>query len=133
MLGLDALEPHPVLAKADRLAGRRVLEVGQYACDAVHVQAEQILDPVIRIRASTRGRTHLRDPRPDRRRGSVDRDRARRDPIGVLEQLVARQARDGFDVRRAPVEHTSPQQQCVEDAEQRSRSQCNVAESHLVR
>ena len=93
VLGLDALDPHPVGAVADRVADLRVLELGQDAVDAVHVEAEQVLDPVVRVGAAARGRAHLRQPRPDGGGGGVDRDRARRDAVGVLEQLVAGQAR----------------------------------------
>ena len=50
----------------------RVLELGQDAVGAVHVETEQVLDPVIRVGAAARRRAHLREPRPDRGGGRGD-------------------------------------------------------------
>jgi hypothetical protein len=93
MLGLDNPEAHLVVAIAETVTDLRVLVVGQDAVGAVHVQAEQVLDPVVGVGAAARRGAHLGDPRPHRRTRRVDRDRTRRDAVGVFEQLVARQPR----------------------------------------
>ena len=49
-----------------------VLVLGEYPVDAVHVQAEQVLDPVVGGRAASRGRSHLDEPRVDGLRRRVD-------------------------------------------------------------
>ena len=64
--GLDAFEAHAVRAVAERVADLRMLVLGQDAVRAVHVQAEQVLDPVVGVGAAARRRTDLRDPGPDR-------------------------------------------------------------------
>src|SRR5436190_8847562 len=53
--------------------------------------------------APARRRTHLRKPRPDRLGRRVDRDRARRDAVCVLEHLIPRQTRGSFFGGRSPV------------------------------
>ena len=70
---------------AEALAGLGVLIVGKHGLGRVHVQAEQVLDPVVRVGPSARRRSHLRDPGPNGRGRRVDRDRARRHAVGVLE------------------------------------------------
>src|SRR5207253_1340322 len=62
-----------------------VLEFRQDAVDAVHVEAEQVLDPVVGVGAAARRWAHLRKPGPDRRGWRVDCDRASRDSVGLLE------------------------------------------------
>jgi glyceraldehyde 3-phosphate dehydrogenase len=61
---LDPLEPHPVRAEPDRVAHVRMLELGEDAVDAVHAEAEEVLDPVIGLGAAARRRAPLREPRP---------------------------------------------------------------------
>ncbi len=92
VLGLDALDPHSVRAKPDRVSDLGLLELRQDAVDAVHVEAEQVLDPVVGVGAAARGRAHLREPGPNGCGRSVNRDRARRDAVGFLQQFVPRQA-----------------------------------------
>jgi hypothetical protein len=53
-LGLEPLEPHHVRPVADGVADLRVLEVLEDAVGAVHAEAEQVLDPVVRVRAAAR-------------------------------------------------------------------------------
>jgi len=81
VLGLDPLESHPVRAKAEHVANLWVLKLRQDAVDAVHVEAEQVLNPVVGVGAAARRRAHLRKPRPDRGRWRGDRDRTRRDSV----------------------------------------------------
>ena len=109
--------PHPVRPVADRVAEPRVLELGQDPVGAVHVEAEEVLDPVVGVRPAARRRADLGDPWPDRVRRRVDLDRPRRDPVGVFEQLVARQRRGRLCVRRSPGEDRLAQKPSVEDGE----------------
>jgi hypothetical protein len=67
-----------------------MLELRQHMIHAVHAEPEQVLDPVVGVCAAARRRAHLGDPRPDGVPARIDVDRARRDAVGVLEQLVAR-------------------------------------------
>src|SRR5581483_2055185 len=66
-----------------------MLELWQDGVRAVHVQAKQVLDPVIGVRTAARRGTYLRDPWPDRRRRRADLDCPGRDTVGLLEQLVS--------------------------------------------
>jgi hypothetical protein len=59
VLVLDSLEPHPVRAVAERFADLGVLELGENAVDAVHVEAEQVVDPVVGVGAAARRGSHL--------------------------------------------------------------------------
>ena len=77
VFGLHDRVAHPVGGEAEAVSDLGALELGHDQVAAVHVQAEQVLDPVVGVGAATRGRAHLRDPRPDGRRGRFDRDRAR--------------------------------------------------------
>jgi hypothetical protein len=90
MVRFHALDPHPIRAVANRVAYPGMLELGEDAIGAVHIEAEQVLDPVVRIGAAARRRPHLGDPRPDTRGRSVNVDCPGRDPVGILEKLVAR-------------------------------------------
>lgn len=89
-----------------------MLELGKDLAGAVHVEAEQVLDPV-GVGAAARRRAHLRDPGPDRGRGRVDVDRPRRDPVRVLEQLVAGKPGGRFLVRRPPRQDRSSQEERI--------------------
>ena len=109
-LGLDSLEAHSVRSVADRVADLRVLELRKDSVDAVHVEAEQVLDPVIRVRAAARRWAHLRDPGPDGGSGGVDVDRPRRDSVGVFEQLVSSKSRTGLGIGRSPTEDRRAQE-----------------------
>ena len=92
-LGLDALDPHPVRAEPHHVADDGVLEFRHHMVGAVHVEPQQVLDPVVGVGAAAGPRAHLRDPRPDRARRRLDRDRAGGDAVGVGQQLVAGQGR----------------------------------------
>src|SRR5579871_4405741 len=59
-----------------------MLELWQDGVRAVHVQAKQVLDPVMGVRTAARRGTYLRDPWPDRRRRRADLDCPGRDTIG---------------------------------------------------
>ena len=99
----------------------------------MHVEAEQVLDPVVAVGARA-ARSHLHEPRPDGGGGRVDRDRARRDDVRLLQQLVARQRSRRLVRRRAPGEHRLAQQPAVEDeASRRGRrgERCSPND-HLV-
>jgi hypothetical protein len=50
MLELDSLEAHSVRSVADRVADLWMLELRKDSVDAVHVEAKQVLDPVICVR-----------------------------------------------------------------------------------
>jgi hypothetical protein len=54
VLRLDDRVAHPVGAKPEAVAKVRVLELGQHGLGAVHVEAEQVLDPVVRVDAAAR-------------------------------------------------------------------------------
>jgi hypothetical protein len=57
------------------------LKFRQHAIDAVHVQPEQVLDPVVGLGPSARRRAHRSEPRQDiRRRGVAPRGRLVGDP-----------------------------------------------------
>src|SRR5581483_7708301 len=99
---LNTLEAHAICAVPDHLSHLRVLEPRQDLIDAVHVEAQKVLDPVIGVCAPARCGTHLDDPRPDRGRRSVDLDRARRHAIGPREQFIARETGGCFARRRSP-------------------------------
>jgi hypothetical protein len=83
--GLEAFEAHSVRAVPDRFADLGMLVLRQDVVGAVHVEAEQVLDPVVGVGAAARRRTHLREPRPDRYGWRINRDRACGDTICVLE------------------------------------------------
>jgi hypothetical protein len=63
-------------------------------------------------------RPHLHEPRPDRRGRRVDRDRAGRDHLGVLQQLISRDRRFDLIRGRAPIEDPRPAELQVSDREQ---------------
>jgi hypothetical protein len=90
--GVEDLHPHPrsVLAAAQDIPDLEVLPLREDPVSAVHLEAEEVLDPVIGVGART-ARAHLDQPRPDRRRRSVDPDRSRRNDVGGVEQVVPRQ------------------------------------------
>ena len=90
VLRFDAFEAHAVLAVAEGVTDLRMLVLGQYSVGTVHVEAEQVLDPVVGVGAAARGGTHLRDPGPDGRRRGINRDRAGRNAVRVFEGLVPR-------------------------------------------
>ena len=96
MLGLDPLNSHSVRAKADRVAHVGVLELRQHTIDTVHVESEQVLDPVVRVGAAPWGWAHLCQPRPHVSRRRRNLNRARRNAICVLKKLIARQSRPCF-------------------------------------
>src|SRR5947208_15334769 len=52
--GFDPLEPHSVRAKGDCMADLGMLELGQDVVDAMHVEAEQVPDPVGGVGAAAR-------------------------------------------------------------------------------
>jgi len=108
---------------ADAVADSGLLELGQHAVSAVHVQAEEVLDPVVGVGAATRRRPHLRDPRPYRGRRRLDCDRACRDSVRMFEQLVAEEARADFLRRCAPGEDRCAQQLLVDN---RTPSKCGT-------
>ena len=81
----NTLESHTACAKVKHVANLWVLELWQDAVNAVHVEAEQFLDPVVGVGATARRRAHLRKPWPDRRGWRIDCDRASRDSVGDLE------------------------------------------------
>ena len=89
---------------------------------AVHVEPEQVLDPVVRVRAAARRRAHLRHPRPHGGGGRNHRDRARRDAVRLLEQLVAGQPGARFRPGASPVEDAAAKQQLVEGNTAASRA-----------
>ena len=81
-----------------------MLKVGQHTVDAVHVEPEQVLAPVVCVGAAPRSGPHLGDPRPHAPGRGLDRDRPGRHAVGILEQLVSGQARLPLGRRRAPGE-----------------------------
>src|SRR5438270_11053765 len=83
--GLNPRHAHVVCAQHDLVAYCGMLKLGDDVIDAVHVEPEQILDPVVRVGATTRRRAHLRQPRPDRGSRGVYRYRAGRDTPGWVE------------------------------------------------
>ncbi|MGO9790085.1 MAG: tyrosine-type recombinase/integrase [Solirubrobacteraceae bacterium] len=97
----------------DRLAhphDLRILELREDSVDAVHIKPQQVLDPVIRVRTTTRSRPHLRQPRPHIRSRRADLDRSGRHTVSVLEQLVPRQKRPHLGLGRAPIQNRLAQQ-----------------------
>jgi hypothetical protein len=54
VLGLNPLQAHHIRAEADRVADVRVLKLGEDIVCAVHVQTEQVLDPVVGVSAAAR-------------------------------------------------------------------------------
>ena len=114
-LRLHALDPHSVCPVADRVADLRMLELGQDTVGAVHVQAEEVLDPVVGVRPAARRWAHLRNPWPDRRGRGIDADRPRRDPISCFEQLVAGQRCRSLRFRSSPGEDRLAQKPSVEN------------------
>ena len=117
----------PARAASDLIRSRssrrpRVLKLRQYGVGTVHVQTEQVLDPVIRVRTAARPRPHLSDPRPYGSRGRAYLDRACRNAIGVLEQLVPRQPRSRLRLARAPSQDGPTQQNVMEPTRDRRQS-----------
>ena len=88
---VEDLHAHPgsVLAAAQDVTDLEVLPLRVDPIRAVHVEAEEVLDPVIGVGTRT-ARSDLNQPRLDRRRWSVDPDRSRRHDVGGVEQVVAR-------------------------------------------
>ena len=58
-------------AEADRVAQLGLLKLGQDPVGAVHVEPEQVLDPVVGVGAAARRRAHLREPRPHAAEGAA--------------------------------------------------------------
>ena len=111
--GVEDLHPHPgsVLAAAQDVPDLEVLPLRVDPIRAMHVEVEQVLDPVIGVGTRT-ARSHLHQPRPNRRRPSVDPDRSR--PVlapGVKWTLLA-DSRDGpvgaatVSMKTSPVNHS---------------------------
>ena len=101
----------------------RCWKLGQDLLGAVHLEAEQVLDPVVRVGAAA-ARPHLDEPGPDRRGRRVHRDRPRRDDVGMLEQLVSGETTRGLLGGRAPVEDGLTQEAPVD------RGQRDTGEEH---
>ena len=70
------------LPEWEGVADLDVLELRQHRAGAVHVEAEEVLDPVVGVGASPAA-AHLHEPGPDRARRRVDRDGAGRDACRV--------------------------------------------------
>jgi hypothetical protein len=97
--GVEDLHHHsgPARLTAQHVAHLERLPLGMESVGAVHVQSEEVLDPVVGVGAGATG-THLDEPRPDRRRRCVDRDRPGGKDVGVLEQFIAGKGPSfGFD------------------------------------
>ena len=75
-LGIEHVHPQawPVLSELLDVADLPVLKLRQDLVDAVHVEAEEVLDPVVGVDASLAA-SHLHQPWPDRRGRRVDGDR----------------------------------------------------------
>ncbi|HVD66254.1 MAG TPA: hypothetical protein VNB65_05080 [Gaiellaceae bacterium] len=69
----------------------------------MHPQAEQVLDPVVGVGPAAPW-PHLDEPRPDVGGRSPDRHHARRDDVGLREEVVARERPLDLFGSRAPVQ-----------------------------
>jgi hypothetical protein len=104
-LRVEHLYPHDGPAGTQRqfVAGLEALELRKNLVGTVHVQAEEVLDPVVGVGAAAAA-AHLHEPRPDGIRRGVDRDRAGGHQADVREQLVAGQFHGYFAGAGAPGE-----------------------------
>src|SRR5450755_1162928 len=91
-LGVKDINTHarPGLSELFQVTNLPILKLRQDLVDAVHVQAEQILDPVIGVYA-TFATAHLHEPGPDSRWGSTDSDCPRRKNLRTRKKLITRQ------------------------------------------
>ena len=80
----------------------------------MHIEAEQVLDPVVGVGPSAWRGTHLRQPGPYVSGRGADLDHAGRNAIGILEQLVPRKTGCGLRFGCAPGEDRLAQQCPVE-------------------
>ena len=93
---LDALnrEEHgPIRTVRNAIADIEMLEVGANVLGAPLADTPlQAIEPMRRVPPGAElGISHLNDPRPDLARAGVDRDRARRLPHRILDDLITRQ------------------------------------------
>ena len=112
MLRFHTLDTHPVRAVANRVAHLGMLELRENAISAVHVEAEQVLDPVVRVRATTRRGPNLGDPGPDARGRCVNVDCPCRDAVRVFQKLIAGEPGGSFLFCCSP-----GQDRCSEEAD----------------
>src|SRR6266568_4260620 len=89
-----------------------VLELRQDPARAVHVQAEQVLYPVVGVHAAPPA-AHLHQPRPDRGGRRIDRDHPRGHDAGVGEQFVAGQLPRYLLRPGAPGEAPAPEEEGI--------------------
>ena len=117
VLRLDSFEAHAVRAVSEGISDLRMLVFAEYLVCAVHVESEQVLDPVVGVRAAAWRWAHLRDPGPDRSCGRVDRYCPSRDPVCFFKQFIARKPRRCFGVGGSPVQDPAAQDQRVDERE----------------
>src|ERR1022692_1336773 len=136
VIPIEYLDPHRGAAGSERelIADRDVLELRQDHIGAVHVQAEQVLDPVIAVRAGPAA-AHLDQPGPDGARRSADRDCPGADEAGVGQQLVPRQLAGDLIGGSAPGQAPgTPEQRVADDCDAEhysSASHSPPASAHL--
>src|SRR5208283_518480 len=85
----------------------QVLKLGQNAIRAVHIEAEQVLEPVVRVGAAPPA-AHLDQPWPDGVRRRIDLDSARGEDVRAVEQLVAGKLRARVLLADAPGQASAP-------------------------
>src|SRR5271166_97722 len=129
-LALDALDAHPIRAESDHIAHTGALELRQHPIDAVHIQAQRVLDPIVGVGTATRRRPHLHQPRPYGARRRLNPDRPSCNAVRPLQELVARQARRSLGRGRPPGEDGISQEQTVERPQGGRSDQTSRTETH---